>query len=292
MPLIYFNNLWLIPRLLSRRKYGRYLLALLLALLAYAPVAAALIEALAKRAHMTIVLSSSSYVANVGGLAFVILISTIIKLSTGWFLQQRTIEQLENQQLRSELTALRNQLNPHFLFNTLNTLYALTLTHSQTAPEVILKLSQIMRYVVYECERDFVPLSKEIKYIEDFVALQKLRCGNRAHIELSVEGTPHNLEIAPLILITFVENAFKHGVKNEYKRTFVTIHLAVQDQALTFCVRNSLPSPDPAHQPGIGLRNVRQRLDLLYGPRHTLAITTPASVYQVQLTLQLASRES
>jgi LytS/YehU family sensor histidine kinase len=149
-----------------------------------------------------------------------------------------------------------------------------------------------MRYVVYECERDWVPLSKEIKYIEDFVDLQKLRCGNRAHIELSVEGSPHHLQIAPLILITFVENAFKHGVKNEYKRTFVTIHLAVQDQTLVFCIRNSLPPSDPTHQPGIGLRNVRQRLNLLYGAGHSLAITTPASVYQVQLTLQLASHES
>jgi len=209
-----------------------------------------------------------------------------------WFAEKRLRRELEQEKLIAELSALKHQINPHFLFNILNSLYGLALKNDddETA-EGITQLSQMMRYMLYESNEDRVALSKEISYLENYIDLQRLRINQQTQIHFSLDGTSDPYVIAPMILMPFVENAFKHGI-SVVNPSEIFIVLQVADHMLHFMVRNPI-HPNPAKSKhdvgGIGLKNVIKRLDLLYGKRHEWKINTSEGFYEVNLHIPLGS---
>ena len=217
--------------------------------------------------------------------------TTIYKVMNDWLIQQRDKKELESQTLQSELKFLKSQINPHFLFNTLNSLYALTLKKSDLAPEIVLKLSEMMRYMLYECNEKEVPLHKEINYMQNYLELEKLRHGAKMLINLKVNGEVSEQKISPLILIPFIENSFKHGINNQITQGFVNLELNVFDNDLQMILENSkspsLPKIGDKRSGGIGLVNVRRRMAILYPEHHHLEIKESPNTYKIELNLNL-----
>lgn len=187
-----------------------------------------------------------------------------------------------------ELKALTTQIHPHFMFNTLNALYNMSLQNDANLPESMLKLSDLMRYLLESGKKESVPLNKEVEYLENYVGLERIRLGTNADIRFKVESSGENHQIAPMILLPFVENAFKHGVEKTGRNARVDIHLDIQAHQLFIHVTNSKPpSNTPPTEPtsGTGLLNVRRRLDLLYPDQYELQIRDLPEQYDVLLAL-------
>lgn len=204
--------------------------------------------------------------------------------------KQQRLSKIEEEKKSMELKVLKNQLNPHFLFNTLNNLYTLTLKKDNKAPEVIAKLSEILDFVLYRCNEDFVPIEKEIALIENYISLEKLRY-NENRLELSfTKNIQESNKISPLILLTFIENAFKHGVINETEKARIQLNLESKKQQIIFSIENTKPQNDfvpISDKSKIGLDNVRKQLDLLYPKKHQLEIEETQAKYLVKLCLEL-----
>ncbi|PKV51304.1 histidine kinase [Aquimarina sp. MAR_2010_214] len=212
---------------------------------------------------------------------------TALLLMFRFYKNQQNYLKLNEQKKIAELTALKNQLNPHFLFNTLNNLYALAIKKSDQTPEVIEKLSDILDYMLYRCNSKFVSIQKEIELIENYIALEKIRYGNRVRISFQNSSTEDS-KIAPLLLLTFIENAFKHGVTQELKEAFISITISSDNNHIIFNIENS-KSTIPVgnkNQQCIGLNNVQKQLDLLYGDDHSLDIKEESDKYCVRLILE------
>ena len=226
------------------------------------------------------------------GSFFVALISTILRVITDWWRYQREKQKLLTQSIQTELRFLKSQINPHFLFNTLNNLYALTLKKSDKAPEIVLKLSEILRYMLYECNEKRVLLTKEIHYIHNYLDLERLRQPAEADIRFTTEGKISDQMVAPLLFVPFLENSFKHGLNLHVQGGgFVRLHLAVHGDDLEFFIENSkaerVPRQEHPKSGGIGLANVRQRLELLYPDSYNLIVEDEPHRYAVTLQLQL-----
>jgi two-component system, LytTR family, sensor kinase len=197
--------------------------------------------------------------------------------------------QLQRDNLTLELNALKAQINPHFLFNTLNNIYSLALRKSDKAPDIVLKLSDMMRYVLYECNSGPVPVEKEIQFVSNYIELERIRHGSQASINYSLTGNPEESRIEPLLLIPIVENCFKHGINAQMKSGFVDIQLNVFKGKLQLEVANSVPLNGSSFHDkgGIGLDNVKKRLELIYPDKHKLEITALPQSYKVDLELNL-----
>jgi LytS/YehU family sensor histidine kinase len=211
----------------------------------------------------------------------------LIRLAIEWFETQKIKNELILQTQTSELALLRSQVNPHFLFNTLNNIYSLVYQKSDDAPAAIMKLSSIMRYMLYDATSDKVMLEKEIEYLQSFVELQKLRLREKDFVEITISGKVEGRTIAPMLLIPFVENAFKHGDKSG-TCPGIKIGLFIDPLSIRFEVWNqsrpkSLTSKD--HNKGIGMNNIKRRLDLLYPGKHILQITQDELSFKVDLIL-------
>lgn len=210
-------------------------------------------------------------------------LAVFVRLLVDWFRAERQRMELSNQQLQSELAYLRSQVNPHFLFNTLNNIYALAYKKSEHTAEAVLKLSSMMRYMLYEANEERVALSKEIENLHSFIDLQKLRTRQQEFVNFKIEGDIEHKEIAPLLLIPLVENAFKHGSSIH---SAINIQLISQREQLTFRVKNHYSTQqqkDPAG--GVGLTNIRRRLELLYPNRHQMEIRKDEVFFEVTLTI-------
>lgn len=212
------------------------------------------------------------------------LLAGLIQISRGWF----RLRGLEQEKTATELQALKMQVNPHFLFNSLNSIYSLTLLQPDRAPQAVLKLSGLLRFLLYEAQADRIPLGKEIALLQDYIDLQQLRIpSGKADIRLSVTGEVARVEIAPLLLLPLVENAFKHGVKGENRQSFVHILIEV-DGHIRATIRNNMGQIDEIvqdKQGGIGLANVRKRLELLYPHSHQLQVRSDAEIFEVILAV-------
>jgi LytS/YehU family sensor histidine kinase len=177
------------------------------------------------------------------------------------------------------------------LFNTLNNLYALTLDKSEEAPEVVVKLSDLLSYMLYECNAPRVPLEKEVNLLQDYLALEKIRYRNELKVDFDVQGRMSGKLIAPLLLIPFVENGFKHGLSKQIQNPWINISVDVEDYLLTFKVENNKPETDtedkPGYTEGIGLTNVRRRLDLIYGKHYELKVTNNEGIFSISLQVKL-----
>lgn len=217
---------------------------------------------------------------------FVFLAVLFIALSLRLIQQWR---RSERERLHAELSFLKAQVHPHFLFNTLNSIYSLALSRSDETAPAIVKLSEMMRYVITEASEEFVPLEKELHYIRDYIDLQSLRLDKNAKVHSSIEGDPDNLLIAPLLLIPLIENAYKYGVNPE-DDSVIDIRIRVSGTRVTLDIANT--KVDANHNKnialGIGLHNTRQRLELFYPGRHTLTIDETETEYRLHLSVQLA----
>ncbi|MBE9662365.1 histidine kinase [Mucilaginibacter myungsuensis] len=218
--------------------------------------------------------------------AIFILFSLVLRFTEDWFSNERVQRNLENERLTAELAFLKSQINPHFLFNSLNSIYSLAYQKSDTTPDAILKLSEIMRYMLYDCNDSKVDLAKEITYLQNYIDLQKIRFGKNAYIELDVNGQVLTQRIAPLLLIPFIENAFKHGVANDPAHPIKMI-INVAEKHLSFYMENKKHLMNRDAIGGIGLSNVRRRLDLLYPGNYQLEIHDDADTYTCELSLIL-----
>lgn len=224
-------------------------------------------------------------------------LTTGIKFLKDWMRQERQWQEKEKQHIQTELDFLRSQIHPHFFFNTLNNLYSLTVRKSDEAPEVVLKLSNLMSYMLYGSGEPLVALDKELANLENYIALEKLRYGARLTLCFEKNGNTSPLEIPPLLLISFVENSFKHGLKGRIGAVRIDICLRVEKEALFFEVRNPAGAGEKVREPlpggpdsepgGIGLLNVRRRLDILYGDRYDLQLARRDDLFETKLKIAL-----
>lgn len=200
----------------------------------------------------------------------------------------KRFEVIKQEKQTAEISYLKAQINPHFLFNTLNSLYVLTITKSDEAPNAVLKLSNMMRYVVTESSQDYVPLSKEINYIRDYIALQKLRMNEDVNFSFNFMGDENGKAIAPLILIPFIENAFKYGL-NPDEDSEINIEIAVVDFNLTLITRNKMVVHEISEdlKTETGIENTKKRLDFIYPNKHLLEISEHNNDYIVRLNINL-----
>lgn len=215
-----------------------------------------------------------------------------VKLFEYWYIDQTLNQQLRQEKLESELKFLKSQIHPHFLFNTLNNLYALTLDKSDKAPEVVLKLSDLLSYMLYECNAGYVLLEKEVKLLHDYLDLEKIRYQNELKTNFNIHGQIVGKQIAPLLLLPFVENAFKHGLSKNITKPWLNVTLDINDNFFTFKVENNKPlinqTDESGYTEGIGLKNVRRRLDLIYGNKYILEVKDDEASFLIQLKLNLS----
>jgi LytS/YehU family sensor histidine kinase len=290
---VYFNLLVLFPKYLKKNKFYLYTALLIITVVILTPIESFFHYLLFFRkvslAEMFQLDSNSKIFL---GSFFMAFSSTLYKIINDWAFHQNEKIDLKRQSLQSELNFLKSQINPHFLFNTLNSLYALTLKKSDKAPEIVLRLSEMMRYMLYECNESKVPLSSEIQYIKNYLELEKLRHGKSFNIQLNIDGDANGQLIAPLIFIPFLENSFKHGIDHHIDEGFVNINIDIVDSKLSLFVENSKSKIQPKKKKnsgGIGLVNVKRRLDLVYPNKHELNLTNNEDAFNVSLSLDLSN---
>jgi len=217
----------------------------------------------------------------------------LFHLFSHWVIGQwKLVKQLQNERTDAELMHLKSQVNPHFLFNTLNNLYGLALEKSDQTPGLILKLSDMLRYTIYQGKKDQVLLKDEINYLNDFIELQQIRYHKPVNITFTHEIVDADLAISPLLLLILVENAYKHGVEKLTDEAFILIKLEAKEQSMVFEIENNFDESEQNSHTGIGLQNLTQRLKLIYPDSHQLDITSGHGVYCVRLEIQLKSQNN
>lgn len=291
MIVAYLNYFIFLPRFLENKKLGRYLLEfsipfiILLGLRVH--LQRYMIDGYTHHEHY---FYSTTYIIQLAGTtAFIVIFVAMLRFAKDWFELEATKKELENERLTAELTFLKAQINPHFLFNTLNNLYYLAYSKSENTTEVIAKLSQMMRYMIHESNYPQVQLSQEIDYMQSYISLERLRLNNQIPIQFDIQGNTDTAKIAPLILITFLENAFKHGVNGNDPSAFVKLLLKVEGRECLFRVENSKVRvvSSEAGKSGIGLQNVKRRLELSYPGKYELNVSDKPETYTVELKLTL-----
>ena len=215
-----------------------------------------------------------------------IFVTSLLRLARGWF----QLQEIEKEKTLVELKALRSQINPHFLFNSLNSIYSLARKNSPEVPEKVIQLSDLLRHVIYNSDDDFILLSKEVEMVRNYIELQNLRTAENEKIGFELIGEIEGKKVAPLIFLPFVENSFKHGLKSGAENAFVKIKLEVLGNNLSFEIENSkgksLETDDFKYK-GIGIENVKKRLDLIYPDSYSLKIKNNHDTYKVLLEVQI-----
>ncbi|MEQ9301273.1 MAG: histidine kinase [Cyclobacteriaceae bacterium] len=207
-----------------------------------------------------------------------------------WYHNYWLTQKLKKEKLEAELSMLKAQVHPHFLFNTINNIYSLALEKSSRTPNALLRLSDLLHYMLYECNQPRQPLVKEIDMMKSYIELEQLRYGDRLDIQLRIDDIPIDIKIAPLILIPFVENCFKHGVSETIDQSWIAIDLRLTSNQMTLKVDNSkadIEEKKGDHKNGIGLSNVRRRLNLEYPDRHTLEVIDQKEAFLIKLEVAL-----
>ncbi len=292
LAVVYFNYFVLLPKLLFRGKNIKFFSYTILTL-----TIAGFFQRIINYNVLTLLIPNSTDL----GLwlpykflqSFMILASPLVFLvgsSVLWKVSelQKKAKTLENEKLQSELKYLKSQINPHFLFNTLNNIYGLSLENSRKTPELILKLSDFLSFSLYESDQMLIPIEKEIQLLNDFIALEIARFEDRVKLDITIEKGSKNIMIPPLILVPFVENAFKHGLKNETRVAKIYVVLNYSDKRLYFSVINSKPTEIISSiGKGIGLENIKKRLNIIYGDKYVLSIKNKITTYEISLKIDL-----
>ena len=285
----YLNYFLLLPRFLKHRKLFRYMAEFILPFALLMVVRIGLdrfiVDGFSGREEW---MYSTRFLVQICMTNFFIVIFVaMLRFALEWIDLEAKKKEMENERLIAELNFLKAQINPHFLFNTLNNLYYLAYSKSDNTTEVIAKLSQMMRYMIYDSNHPKVLLKKEIEYMLNYISLERLRLNDQVPISFNVTGNTENVWITPLIFITFLENAFKRGVNNSNPKAWVNISISLQGNTCEYTVGNS-KSTDVPEKSGIGLRNVQRRLELSYPGAYTLDIDDKPDQYTVKLNLDLA----
>ena len=300
--IFYLNYSFLIPRLLLNKKIGLYVFVSLAFIVFFIFVYQNILPSIPimsgfDNQHELLNLENGRNVINSKKLFFLSFIQGIIifllfaislsiKLSIEWYKNEKIKNLIKTQKINAELSFLKTQLNPHFLFNTLNSIYSLANKKSDDTTEAIITLSELMRYMIYETNKEFVTLQHEIDYIKNFISLQNLRLKDSSGVRFNVRGKlDYNIE--PLLLISFIENAFKYGTDYTGK-TNINIEIKVEDDILSLKVSNYISLKEKSNlDSGIGIENIKNRLNILYSNSHTLNIEESDKLYRVELLLKL-----
>lgn len=282
----------LLPRFLYQKRYLAFSIGLLLLIAVAMSIEEGIIEKIffpnTRGAHFP------GIFFNLVGIMPIIAILSGFKFAWDAFHKQHELEELQSLVKESELQFLKSQINPHFLFNNLNNLYAYSLEQSPKTPKIILELSSVLRYTLYDCSEEYVPLDKELEQLEHFVNLSKLQLEERGEVQCSIASFPSGYCIAPLILTVFIENAFKHSVssQNDNIRIAITVSLHEQDKLHFSCENTYSSKSNTEHlSKGIGLENVKKRLELLYPHQHDLKLSVSDHLYRVELLVDLLPLE-
>ncbi len=292
IPMMYFHLYVLVPKLLNRKHYLLYAVTTIALVFLYSYVNYTLLTLIPTNIasiRLTDYIHDLNARYDVLEGFFTLVITYALKYAGQAVSSQNKLLQLQKDNLILELSALKSQINPHFLFNTLNNIYSLSLRKSDKAPEMILKLSDMMRYVLYECNAGAVPIEKEIQFIKNYIDLERLRHGEEVKIDFTLNGNPGINRIEPLLLIPIVENSFKHGINQHLEKGFIDIEMEVKDRKLFLHAVNSVQNGKQREDKhGIGLDNVKKRLELLYPQNHLLKISPSIKTWEVNLELNLS----
>ncbi|MBN8838489.1 MAG: histidine kinase [Sphingobacteriia bacterium] len=224
----------------------------------------------------------------IGGMA------AAIKLMKHWYIEEQRNLQLQKENIESQLQLLKAQVHPHFLFNTLNNIYSYTQKTSPIAAKMVSGLSDMLRFILYEANQSFVPLSKELRMVQDYINLEQIRYGNKLEIHINLPEETYNLHIAPLLLLPLVENCFKHGASNILENPWINLDITLTQNKMQMKLINGKPTTpkDNTKNHGIGISNVEKRLMLLYPHKHEFMVTNDIDVFIVNLKVELEQRKN
>lgn len=296
------NTLWLMPAFFITRRYKIYFPSLALLVVVATVIVSQYnhwivghFKGLEDGEFSSIAISMKSavmswtdyYLAVLPSIIIVVIIFSIGFLMQQYFRIRLQQEIIGKQQMASELSLLKSQVNPHFLFNVLNSIYALSLKKSDKTPEVVLQLSDILRYMLYETQQEKVALSKELDMIESYIDIERVRIDSAQQLSLRIQSDSDAYLIAPMLLIPFVENTIKHGIDSMSENAFTHIEIEIKQGVLHFHCSNNFKTGDSQRAGGIGLENVRKRLALIYPGKHELEIKNENAIFTVTLNLHL-----
>jgi len=294
LPAVYINIELLLPTLGNRKRILFYLLSLITIIILFAWINYNFFDNWSAKVFPDyFFISYFTFREIVLFFIVYIIITMLLKLSKSWFLVswlQKELLEKEKQKTVVELKALKAQINPHFFFNTLNSIYSMALDKDDRLPGTVLQLSDLMRYFLYVSRDNFIPLEKDLTVVKEYIALQKLRSNAQLDIETKISGEISDQQIAPLLLITFLENAFKHGAKGSSGNTFIKLDIKVEKNKLNFTLENNkgiIDEVNTGDHNGLGLENVKRQLELLYPGKHLLNIKVEQDRFVVALQLSL-----
>ena len=294
LPAVYINIELLLPKLGNRKRILFYLLSLIALIILFAWINYNFFDDWSAKVFPDyFFISYFTFREVILFFVVYIIVTMLLKLSKSWFLVswlQKELLEKEKQKAEVELKALKAQINPHFFFNTLNSIYSMALDKDERLPGTVLQLSELMRYFLYESKDNFVPLQKELAVADNYIALQKIRSGEQLSVQIHKDGEVGEQKIAPLLLITFLENAFKHGAKGSSENTFIRLDIKVEKNTLSFVVENNkgiIDKVNAGEHNGLGLENVKRQLELLYPGKHSLNIKDQPNRFSVALHLNL-----
>lgn len=301
--LIYF----VIPRLLLKSKYALTVISVIaiVALAAVISTVVSLYLANELRTYLMPAVNGQPYHRDYNQTFFLSLLAGLrgaitiggmaaaIKLMKHWSAKEQTNLILQKENVEARLQLLKAQVHPHFIFNTLNNIYSYAQNTSPTASKLVLGLSDILRYMLYEGDQSAVPLNKEIKMLKEYIGLEKIRYGNKLDVNMEISKSTHSLQIAPLILLPFVENAFKHGASQIIDQPWIRLAIEIEGNVMSMKLVNgkALDYKNEMANKGIGIENVKRRLELLYPKKHALKIQNDPEVFIVDLNIQLERNE-
>jgi len=296
--LVYTTVYFLIPRYFTRKKYWLFAAGFFIVIVLFQgytfilnlyDMGSSVRDAIGLSKGMFISTFKPGFIRGFGNPPLILGLFLSLKTLKNWHLEQLKTETLAKENANAELQLLKAQVHPHFLFNTLNNIYSFTLSQSPLAATLVQKLSDMLKYMIHDCEKPLVPLEKEIKLIQDYMGLEKVRYGNRLNMEVEVNGDYKNKMIAPLLMIPFVENCFKHGASVMRGQQWIKLRININEEQLDFKLSNSKPPDTNDHnrKKGIGLANVQKRLQLLYPGNHFLITESTGDSYIVHLQISL-----
>ncbi len=277
--IVYLNIYWLIPRFLLKKRYSGYIILTVLSLLL-----STAINGWTESFYFEYEYPLS---ANYGGILFTLSVlgtAVAVKLGKQSILQQQKQESSEKERIKAELNYLKDQINPHFLFNMLNTLYVESKTNSKIVPDMVMKLSDLLRYQIYDASnRETIPLKQELNFLKNYIELEQMR-RDQLDLDWNVEGDPTGIEIAPLIFLPLVENAVKHSRSTEEGPDMIRISFTIIDHKVSCLIENSIGMADSDEPGGFGLENLRRRLELTYPGKHQLLLESKDGTFMAELT--------
>lgn len=289
--LSYFIMYFLIPRYLSRGRYftmlGWVLVGILMSAFLSLIISRTIIQ-MVRAAYGEPCWSNTFMYGIMAGLRGGITIAgfaTSIRLMKLWFIKKVEAEQADKLRAQTELALLKAQIHPHFLFNTLNNIHAYSYQGERVASDMILKLSDMLRYILYECQGTSVPLEGELQLVENYIDLEKVRYGNALDLRVNIRGSANGKRIAPLVLLPFVENSFKHGASRLLDQPWINLDIMILEDVIRLRLVNAKPVGNHSSEGGIGLQNVQRRLEALYADRAPLEIVDAEDSFMVKLEI-------